>query len=768
MIMNLQTASALRVCRPVLRRTSSLGRLPRRIVLACCPLFLASGISAAASASRLSGRVTDPQGAALSEATVRLISAAGALVSSTLSDADGNFDFGFVRDGQYSLAAQAPGFEPVRTQVTLAGQATTVFLQFYKLTVRRQSVTVAANVAPALAPDPSARVFDHDQVLDANPGRPGAPVSIPGLPIETASGGIKAPQYFAPGVAGDHGEPVGQFFQVGDFLFPNNLPANAHGNGYSDPNVLIPPVIGGVQVDGGAFNVREGDHSVDLAATYGLRQKLNPFVQVTADYRDADLVTGWSPKNPSLNAWLALEVSFGNGFLERLEHRHQYKMNGYREFKMGRHDLSLFGIAYYGFSRIPGLIPIDVPVPGDTIDYRQVDRTHNFLAVASDTWQPNASSQFLLAGFFRDYDLTLQSNFGDGLIQQRENRTVSGGEGAYLTPLGHGLSLLAGVDLRRDAPRNLELNHFNEDLDVFQPVTSNNFTFRFAEPFVSLDGSLGRHIRFNIGTRQEEISINNQDLLPPSNSFNRLISMNMPKAAVTFLPSPDSPLPSLSLSAAEAFHTDDPRISTDSWMTGPLNLITTSRAYRATLKKDVGRTEMRLVLIRVANSEETANIDPDTGLQQYVGPSLNHALTASVDRNFGPGAITVSFSRADARDRITGEPVPEAPRLIWDAAGHYDRLPMGLRALGEFEYVGAKPLGDGFTGVRNREIRGSLHKSFGEGRMDAALSFLLASGYSGQTLETLALATDPAPFERIAGVPLKSYVALSWTYNFAK
>ena len=48
-------------------------------------------------------------------------------------------------------------------------------------------------------------------MLDANPGRPGAPISIPGLPIETASGGIKAPQYFALGVAGDHGDTIAQY-----------------------------------------------------------------------------------------------------------------------------------------------------------------------------------------------------------------------------------------------------------------------------------------------------------------------------------------------------------------------------------------------------------------------------------------------------------------------------------------------------------------------------------------------------------------------------
>lgn len=40
-----------------------------------------------------------------------------------------------------------------------------------------------------------------------------APISIPGLPIETASGDIKAPQYFAPGVAGDDGDSIAEYLQ---------------------------------------------------------------------------------------------------------------------------------------------------------------------------------------------------------------------------------------------------------------------------------------------------------------------------------------------------------------------------------------------------------------------------------------------------------------------------------------------------------------------------------------------------------------------------
>ena len=531
----------------------------------------------AGNSCRVTGHVSDPQAAPVADADLRLVDGAGKLVRETRSVANGDFDLGSVPEGHCNLTADAPGFEPVTASLNLSGPASPMALQFQKLRAEKQTVTVTSAAPPVFTPDSSTRTVDHDQVLDANPGRPGAPISIPGLPIETASGGIKAPQYFAPGVAGDHGEPIGQFFRVGNFLFPNNLPANAHGNGYSDPNSLIPQAIRGVEADGGAFNVREGDHSVDLAATYDLRPRPNPFVQLNTDYRDADFVTGWSPGNPAISEWLALEVSVGNGFLGRLEHRHQYKLNGYREFKTGHHDISLFGIGYYGFSRIPGLIPIGVLVPGDTIDYRQLDRTHNFLAVASDTININNSNEFLFSGFYRDYALTLQSDFGDGLIQQREDRTVGGGEAAYLTRAGHGLSLFAGVDLRRDAPRNLDLKHL-DDQGLFKLLTSNNFTFGFAEPFVSLDGKLGRYIRFDLGTRQEEIAVSNQDLLNTANSFNRLISVNLPKASVTFLPPADSPLPSLSLSGGEAFHTDDPRISADSGMTGLPNLVTTSWA----------------------------------------------------------------------------------------------------------------------------------------------------------------------------------------------
>ena len=724
-------------------------------------LVLACGDVSGAEAGRVSGNLFDPKGATVAAAQVTLTNAAGAMVRQATTDAQGSFVLDGIDPGQYQLSAEATAFLTVISKVAVgSGKSANIDLQFQQIASSVQAVTVVASEPSSLTPDPAQSIIVHDQVLDANPGRPGAPISIPGLPIETASGGIKAPQYFAPGVAGDHGEPIGQFFQIGNFLYPNNLPANAHGNGYADPNTLIPLTIEGVTVDGGSFNVREGNNSIDLAATYFPRQRMNTLFQLAGDYRDADAIAGWSPRNPETNAWIAAEVAVGNGFLDRLEHRQQYKLNGFRQYNFGRHQLNLFGTSYYGSSYIPGLIPIGVPVSGDTIDNRQLDYTRNFLALVSDNWKLSEQRQLSFSGFFRNYGLILRSNFGDGLIQQSETRNVFGGETMFIQSVRPWLALMAGVDLRRDAPRNLDLKHI-DDNGVFRPVTSNNLAMSFAEPFISFDGTASRYLHFNLGVRQEEVWMDNQDLINPQNSFNKLATLTLPKATITLLP-PDKPyLPIVSFSYGESFHTNDPRIGDG---TGPPTLLAPSRAYQLVFSKVIKQTQFYVTLRRVSNSLELAKIDPDTGLQEIVGPSLNKVISISMQRNFSRGSLYVSYAQADARDRETGLPIPEAPRMIWDAVGSYNRLPFRLRARGEFEFVKAKPLDNGLVGVPVTEIRGAILRPFLEDRMSIAANFLIAHGYTGQTVESLAYPTGTEPMDRVVGVPLKSYVSLSWTY----
>jgi hypothetical protein len=768
-------------------RRAMLFACPRRAVgliltLLCSMIAVSPAVGAT---SRISGRVTDPQNTPVANAHITLNARdpASATPIETTSDSAGHFSFADVVPGDYTITAEISSFAPVSSPVRIpAGERTVeVDLQFHEIASLRQAVTVVGSSAPSpLTPDPSEHVVVHDQVLDANPGRPGVPVSIPGLPVETASGGIKAPQYFAPGVAGDHGEPIAQFYQIGDFLYPNNLPANAHGNGYSDPNFLIAPVIEAVAVDGGAFNVREGNHSIDLAATYVPRRRLQTFAQLTADYRDLDFVAGWSPRNPNANAFVAVEAAYGNGYLERLEHRQQYKINAFRAFTLGRNELTLFGVGYYGFSYSPGLIPIDNSVPDDTVDKRQLDRTHTSIFVASDTWRISDHTQLTASAFFRTYSLTLRSNFEPdftqslrfpgGLIQQSEFRTVAGGGALYTQKFRSWLSVLTGVDLRRDAPRDLDLRRLDA-AGVFEPVTSNNLTLSFVEPYVAFDGALSKYFHYDVGLRREEVWVDNEDAINPQNSFNSLAGLSLPKATLTFLPpsSASAFLPTVALSYGEAFHTEDPRIGTTN-LAGP-TLLAPSHAYQLVLDKPIAKFDFKITIRRTTNSQELAKIDPDTGLQEDEGSSINRALTISLQRNFTHASLFVSYAQADARDRLTGAPTPEAPRNIWDAVGTYDHLPFRLQSRAEFEYVAAKPVGDGFTGPSVTEFRGELLRPFQDGRITVSTQFLIAHGYTGETTETFAYPGDPTyptPIERVVGVPLKSYITATITYHFTR
>jgi hypothetical protein len=706
-----------------------------------------------AAASTISGTVRDPDGKPVAGAIVH-IDGAPALKTGE----GGEFSYTVNAAGPHVVVAESPAFTAVEERVMVAGADLKVDLAFTRLASHSDSVTVVADASTGdvLNRDPSQNTILRDESLDANPSRPGAPVSIPGVPVETASGGIKAPQYFAPGVAGDHGETIAQFLQVGTYLAPNNLSANAHGNGYADPNLIVPAIIESVQTDAGAFNVLEGNHAVNFAATYGLRSRLQPFLTLAADPHDADATGGWNPFGPSVHGWIVLEAAYGNGLLRALEHRRQYKLNAYREFDIARHRLTILTIGYFGSSRLPGLVPIDAAGSIDTIDSRQRDQTHTAELIANDVWHVGSGTDLHFSGFYRTYNLALISNFGDGLIRQSEFRTATGGQANYVKKAGEYFTFLAGVDYAREAPRRLDLDRYDADSTAFQKVTANNVTINMISPYLSLDGHATSWLRFNLGWRRDQIGFDNSDLMNAGNSFHRWAGVDSPKATVNLLAPESLPLPSVSFSFGQAFVTNDPRIgASDSRGT----LVSRAHSYQTVLSKTVAGTDFRLTLGRVTQEQSLAKIDPDTGLQYNEGPSRNRYMTFSARRRFSIGMIQASVSKADARDLTDGTPIPEAPRRIIDLIGTIDRLPFHLRARGEFEEVGSKPLGDGFVARPVREIRGAVLRPFLNGRLDAGVQFLVAKGFTGQTTETLA-------FERIVGVRMRSYASVTVTYHF--
>jgi outer membrane receptor protein involved in Fe transport len=79
--------------------------------------------------------------------------------------------------------------------------------------------------------------------------------SVPGLIVTVHSGEAKAYQYLLRGVNLDHGIDFANF--VDDM--PVNRPSNAHGQGYSDLNFVIPQLLAGVDFTKGPYFAELGD-----------------------------------------------------------------------------------------------------------------------------------------------------------------------------------------------------------------------------------------------------------------------------------------------------------------------------------------------------------------------------------------------------------------------------------------------------------------------------------------------------------------------------
>ncbi|MGB9417990.1 MAG: TonB-dependent receptor [Acidobacteriaceae bacterium] len=779
-------------------------------------IFATYGATAQTGSGWVSGSVLDPSGLPVVGAQVGLDSPRGARLTAA-TGGSGTFAIHLLASGMYTVHVEAPGFAPATRKMQLNVGTMDLILQLQTVTAANQDVIVSAGVSliNIASPDPSQKVMVRNQLLDANPGRPGAPVSIPGLPIETASGGIKAPQYFAPGVAGDHGEPIAQYFGVGGYLVPNNLSANAHGNGYADPNIYVSGVLESVETDGGAYNVLEGNHSLNLAATYGLRPFLHRFVTLTGDYRDMDMTVGLAPADETKREWLALEANYGNGLLRRLEHRRQYKWNGLRVFDAGKHEITLFTTGYYGNSHEGNLVPTGFGVQlNDTVDPRQQDQTHTFFLAANDQWKADHTDEVAFSGYFRTYNLTLFSDFGEGLIRQSEFRFVEGGEARETHTFAPWLEGMAGVLYNEDDIRNDNLDHYLSDSPLqsgpFVKVLANDIKIREFAPYAALHGDVGRHLQFYGGLRNDQIQFINTDKIAPTNSFNEWARFENPKATVTWLPGsgPSCWLPSASLSLGQAFFTEDPRTNVASSAPGSgaavfANPLERSHAYQLVLEKNFFKTDARVTLSRTTTTATLAKIDPDNGSAEDLGPSSIKFLTANIRHRFSFGTLQGVFSKADARlasfNGVPGTVVPEAPRTIFDALMTLDRLPFGLHARAEYEYVGHKFLDvenadhpEQYEAIPVGETRIALVRSFRDGRLTLGADGLISRGYTGQTTETFdpnwSVATsatrlpycapgsgpsglyndfDCGTVERAVGIRTTSWVggSISWRFN---
>ena len=119
--------------------------------------------------------------------------------------------------------------------------------------------TGAPNVAggAAVVPQLASQMTVSGEDLNARPVTHTGEIleAAPGLAVVEHSGSGKANQYYLRGYNLDHGTDMATFWDD----VPINLPTNAHGQGYTDLNFLIPETISGLEVRKGPYFADVGD-----------------------------------------------------------------------------------------------------------------------------------------------------------------------------------------------------------------------------------------------------------------------------------------------------------------------------------------------------------------------------------------------------------------------------------------------------------------------------------------------------------------------------
>src|SRR5215472_4338764 len=141
----------------------------KRMYVVVVVLFLLAAVAHAQEfRATLTGRVTDPQDLAISDATVQARNVSTNEVASAKTDSHGNFTIPFLKPGTYTVNVQHPGFKQYTQQgITLQVAQTAALTIRLDLGATTESVTVTAE-APLLESATADRggVVDRQRVTE--------------------------------------------------------------------------------------------------------------------------------------------------------------------------------------------------------------------------------------------------------------------------------------------------------------------------------------------------------------------------------------------------------------------------------------------------------------------------------------------------------------------------------------------------------------------------------------------------------------------------
>jgi hypothetical protein len=436
------------------------------LVLVVC---FGARLSAAANAqgiAQLSGTVVDASGAVIAGATVQVRSANGTVQTTTQSDANGSFTISGLSAGDYRLVVSNPGLETKEIAVTIG---TTEAPAPLRISLAVSSVSTTINVQGredsliGIAESATQGTVGASEIQDRPILRSGEILeTIPGVIITQHAGGGKANQYFLRGFNLDHGTDFAIFLDG----MPLNLPSHAHGEGYSDMNIVIPEFVERVDYEKGPYYADVGNYGSAGSAHLEFFKTLpQNFFQVEGGmYGYGRAVFGVSQKLGKGNVLYGGEAYHDNGPWTTHEDNF-YKYNGLVTYSQGGGDngFSITARAYRGTWNSSDQIPVTaIPLVGFFGALNPTDGGESQRYGLQAEWHRSSATsetKVTVYGFY--YDLNLFSDFtyylddpikGDQ-FEQQDRRWVAGFDAhhtIFSTWFGRKVANTFGVQLRND------------------------------------------------------------------------------------------------------------------------------------------------------------------------------------------------------------------------------------------------------------------------------------------------------------------------------
>ena len=596
--------------------------------------------------------------------------------------------------------------------------------------------------------------------------------AAPGLAVVQHSGSGKANQYYLRGYNLDHGTDMATFWDD----VPINLPTNAHGQGYTDLNFLIPETISGLEVRKGPYWADVGDFDNAGALNISLRDSVGQNIQsVTAgSFGYTRLLSYGSVKVGGGSLLYAGEFNTENGPWDTAEDLR--KFSGLLRFSQGTatDGLSATAMAYANNWNSSDQLALRAITTGQVGLFGEIDPTDGgdtsrFMlstrfAHSDDNgmWKANAYVVKYTLNLFNNFTwFTTNPTLGDQ-FHQSDDRIYSGGA-VSRTFNGTLFSLpsqtVVGLQTRDDDINVGLTNTFRRQFlsnTLFDHVNEGNVgvyaenTTRWTDWW-----------RTTFGLRGDYFAASVNSMLQPANSGNPNAALPSPKFTSVFGPFYKT---EFFLGAGLGYHSNDARGVVTSQVPGDPStpqsgtpfLVRSAGAEIGARTKIVPGLDSSISLFALRQNSELF-FDGDTGTTVPGPPSLRTGI--EITNNYQP----VSWMRFDAdlalsRARFIGPDtaqqelfnslagfpqaqignapgnfIPEAPWMV-ASAGITLGEQTGWFSTLRWRYISSRPLTeDGvFQSPPVNTINGRVGYQFGNGwrvQLDA-LNLLNSSSYN--------------------------------------